>query len=50
MAMKVDLEQGPTVELRDWLLNDLFVELHHSKPLIKEKKQDDESVTQEVVL
>jgi len=39
--IKVELEE-PTVELRDWLLNDLFVELRHAKPVIKEKKGDDE--------
>lgn len=43
-------EQGPTVELRDWLMNDLIVELHHSKPDLKEKKHDDESTTLEVMI
>lgn len=47
---KVEVATGPTVELRDWLLNDLLVELHHSKPMVREKKNDDETVTQEVVL
>lgn len=44
------MDQGPTVEFRDWLLNDLLVELHHTRPIIDEKKNEDESVSHEVRL
>lgn len=42
--LKVEQAEGPTVALRDWLMSDLFIELHHSKPVIKEKKNEDETV------
>jgi len=47
-TLKVELAEGPTVALRDWLMNDLFVELHHSRPVIKEKKNEDETTCMEV--
>lgn len=31
-------------------MNDLFIEVHETRPVIKEKKNDDESVSQEVQL
>jgi hypothetical protein len=40
--LKIDFNEGPTVALRDWLLNDLFVELTHIKPKLKERKGDDD--------
>lgn len=48
--MQLDFGEGPTVEFRDWLLNDLLVELHHSRPIIDERKNEDDSVTTEVRL
>lgn len=49
-SINLDLAEGPTVALRDWLMSDLLVELHHSKPDLKEKKNEDESLTHEVVI
>ncbi len=42
--------QEVTVALRDWLAADLLVELSHTKPLLAERKGDDESINLEVVL
>lgn len=47
--IKLDIPE-PTVALRDWLMNDLFIELKHSKPVFKEKKNDDDSIGLEVVI
>jgi len=45
------MPEGPTVAFRDWLMSDLFMELHHSKPVIKDRKnEDDGTVTTEVEL
>jgi len=49
-TLELKMPDGPTVAFRDWLMNDLFIELHETRPVIKEKKNDDETVTQEVVL
>jgi len=35
---------------RDWLANDLMVELWESRPKVVEKKLEDESIQKEVVL
>jgi hypothetical protein len=43
--LKLEIPEGPTVAFRDWLMQDLYIELHHSKPVIKDKKNEDESVT-----
>lgn len=47
--IKIDIPE-PTVALRDWLMNDLFVELKHSKPIFREKKNEDDSIGIEVVI
>jgi hypothetical protein len=47
--VKINLD-SPSVELRDWILDDIFIELHHSRPKINERKADDETVIKEVVL
>lgn len=39
-----------SVALRDWLAADLLVELSHTKPMLAERKGDDDSVNLEVVL
>jgi len=44
-SVMLNCEEGPSVELRDWLISDLLVELHHTKPDIREIKNDDESVS-----
>jgi hypothetical protein len=48
--IKVQLDKGPTIALRDWLLNDVFIELHHSRPKINERKAEDDTIIKEVVL
>ena len=37
-------------KLKEWLTKDLFVELYHSKPVTRDKVQDDGQVQQEVVV
>jgi hypothetical protein len=49
-SIKIQLDKGPTIALRDWLLNDVFIELHHSRPKINERRNDDDSIIKEVVL
>lgn len=34
LSIKVELEEGPTVGFRDWVSQDVFVELHHSRPMV----------------
>lgn len=36
--------------LRDWLAADLLVELSHKKPMLAERRGDDDSINLEVVL
>jgi hypothetical protein len=47
----MDLENGVDTCVLEWLSKDIFVELHHTKPLIKTiKSEEDESTTMEVQL
>jgi len=39
---KLRLEEAPSVELRDWLLQDLNIELHTTRPKIITKTNEDE--------
>ena len=39
-----------TLELRDWLKNEIQVELWETRPVTKEIKNEDETVTKEVVM
>lgn len=36
--------------MRDWLSSEIVVELWETRPAIKEKKNEDESISKEVVL
>jgi hypothetical protein len=47
----MDLENGVDTQVLDWLSKDLFVELHHTRPVIKPVKQEDEeTIVMEVSL
>ena len=37
-------------KLKNWLMKDLFVELYHSKPVLKEKTAEDGTIQQEVII
>ena len=37
-------------KLKNWLMKDLFVELYHSKPVLREKTAEDGTIQQEVVI
>ena len=47
---KMLFEDEELEKLKEWLAQDLFVELYHSKPQTREKTQDDGQVVQEVVI
>lgn len=45
-SYKLRIEEAPSVELREWLREDVLIELHESRPKIVSKKStEDESVT-----
>eukprot|EP00347_Sterkiella_histriomuscorum_P007790 403347554 len=47
---KLRMVERPTLEFREWIRRDLLVELWETRPRIAEKKNEDESVTKEVVI
>lgn len=44
------LSEPPSVELRDWLLNDIYVELYCSQPLFTHKMNEEEQPVKDVQL
>ena len=42
--------EAPSIELRDWLENDIFVEIYRSQPIIVESRTEEEAVIKDVVL
>lgn len=44
------LLEYPYIELRDWLINDIILELWETRPQIKEKHNEDGTTVKEVVL
>jgi uncharacterized circularly permuted ATP-grasp superfamily protein len=46
--MALCLENGVDARVHEWLQKDIFVELYHTRPIIKENKLEDESVEQKV--
>ena len=42
---QLKIEEGPSVAFRDWLMNDLLIEIHETRPVIREKKNEDDGTT-----
>lgn len=49
-VFKVDRQNGIDCQLHDWLKRDIFVNLHHRRPLLKETKNEDETILKEAIL
>ena len=50
MDFKIRIEERPSVELRDWLYNDILVYFHESRPKFEKVKDEGSEVETERVV
>lgn len=50
MDFKIRIEERPSVELRDWLYNDILIYFHESRPKFEKMKDEGSEVETERVV
>ena len=49
LQFKIFVDEAPSIQLRDFLRNNLHLHLWEERPILVEKKNEDESITKVIV-